>query len=56
MLIFADAGEAQNAWDNANHWAIGIITKSELGLQGTQMADLYTREPVCLHGRVKGVQ
>jgi len=33
----------------------GIVTKSELGLQGTQMADLYTGEPVCLHGRVKGI-
>ena len=31
----------------------GIVTKSELGLQGTQMADLYTGMLLCL-GQVAG--
>ena len=31
----------------------GMVTKSELGLQGTQMADLYTGMLMCL-GQVSG--
>jgi len=30
-----------------------MVTKSELGLQGTQMADLYTGKLMCL-GQVSG--
>ena len=35
------------------HRMYGMVTKSELGLQGTQMADLYTGMLMCL-GQVAG--
>jgi len=41
-----DEGQSHTRDDQGeSNWYYGKVTKSELGLQGTQMADLYTGEP-----------
>ena len=46
-------GDEQGESNWLLHRMYGMVTKSELGLQGTQMADLYTGRPQYL-GQVSG--